>query len=125
MSHSARCRSTPSALNTSEWLAYPMKTFDRSPTVDPAPAGRGVVLDLAGKRKRIRTVPIPGWAKVAVDHWMAAAGITEGPLFRAVDKAGRVASENLSAQAVYLPRARPVRAWMQGCLAVRLFWCRT
>jgi site-specific recombinase XerC len=39
--------------------------------------GRWVVLDLAGKR--IRTVPIPGWAKVAVDRWMAAAEITEGP----------------------------------------------
>jgi len=64
--------------------------------------GRWVIADLIGKRKRIRTVPIPGWAKVAIDHWTAAAGITEGKVFRAVDKAGRVTGETLSAQAVYL-----------------------
>jgi integrase len=64
--------------------------------------GRWVIADLIGKRKRIRTVPIPGWAKVAIDQWTAAAGITEGRLFRAVDKAGRMTGESLSAQAVYL-----------------------
>jgi site-specific recombinase XerD len=63
--------------------------------------GRWVVLDLAGKRKRIRTIPIPGWAKAALDTWTTAAGITGGQLFRAVDKGGRV-GESLSAQAVYL-----------------------
>jgi hypothetical protein len=51
-----------------------------------------VIVDLIGKRKRIRTVPIPGWAKVAVDHWTEAAGIAEGRSFRAVDKAGRAAA---------------------------------
>jgi site-specific recombinase XerD len=64
--------------------------------------GRWVIADLIGKRKRIRTVPIPGWAKMAIDQWMVAAGITEGRLFRAVDKAGRMTGETLSAQAVYL-----------------------
>jgi site-specific recombinase XerD len=64
--------------------------------------GRWVILDLAGKRKRLRTVPIPAWAKAAVDTWTAAAGVTEGRLFRAVDKAGRVTGGSLSAQAVYL-----------------------
>jgi integrase len=73
--------------------------------------GRWVIADLIGKRKRIRTVPIPGWAKMAVDHWTEAAGITEGRLFRAVDKAGRVTGEMLSAQAVYVvvtDRARKI-----------------
>jgi site-specific recombinase XerC len=64
--------------------------------------GRWVIADLVGKRKRIRTAPIPGWAKVAIDHWTDAAAITEGRLFRAVDKAGRVTGETLSTQAVYL-----------------------
>jgi site-specific recombinase XerD len=40
--------------------------------------GRWVIADLVGKRKRIRTAPIPGWAKVAIDHWTDAASITEG-----------------------------------------------
>jgi integrase len=39
---------------------------------------------------------------VAIDQWTAAAGITEGRLFRAVDKAGRMTGESLSTQAVYL-----------------------
>jgi site-specific recombinase XerD len=64
--------------------------------------GRWVIADLIGKRKRIRTVPIPGWAKAAIDEWTEAAGITDGRLFRAVDKARRVTGETLSAQAVYL-----------------------
>ncbi len=64
--------------------------------------GRWVIVDLIGKRKRIRSVPIPGWAKSVIDFWITAAGITEGRLFRAVDKAGRLTGEKLSAQAVYL-----------------------
>jgi integrase len=64
--------------------------------------GRWVIVDLLGKRQRIRSVPIPGWSKAAIDHWINAAGITEGRLFRAVDKAGRMTGETLSTQAVYL-----------------------
>ena len=41
-------------------------------------------VDLVGKGKRIRTVPIPPFVKVAIDAWTAAAGLSEGPLFRRV-----------------------------------------
>ncbi len=64
--------------------------------------GRWAIVDLIGKRQRIRTVPIPAWAKAALDRWTEAAGIAEGRLFRAIDKADRVAGDGLSAQAVYL-----------------------
>jgi integrase len=37
-----------------------------------------------GKGKRIRTVPIPPFVKVATDAWTAAAGLSAGPLFRRV-----------------------------------------
>ncbi len=37
-----------------------------------------VIADLVGKGKHIRTVPIPVWAKRAVDEWMMAAGINNG-----------------------------------------------
>jgi site-specific recombinase XerD len=63
---------------------------------------RWVILDLTGKRQRIRTVPIPAWAKDALDRWTHAACITAGPLFRAIDKAGRINSDSLSTQAIYL-----------------------
>jgi site-specific recombinase XerD len=42
--------------------------------------GRWCVVDLAGKGKRIRTVPMPSWAKAAVDNWLAAAGFSAGLL---------------------------------------------
>jgi integrase len=48
-----------------------------------------VIADLVGKAGHVRTVPIPAWVKAAVDAWTAAAAITEGPVFRAINKAGR------------------------------------
>ena len=46
--------------------------------------GRWVFADLMGKGKRVRTVPVPAWVKVAIDTWTKAAGITGGALFRRV-----------------------------------------
>ena len=46
--------------------------------------GRWVFIDLVGKGKRIRTVPIPPFVKVAIDAWTTAAGLSKGPLFRRV-----------------------------------------
>jgi integrase len=46
--------------------------------------GRWVFVDLVGKGKRIRMVPIPPFVKVAIDAWTAAAALSEGPLFRRV-----------------------------------------
>ena len=49
-----------------------------------------VIADLLGKAGHIRTIPIPAWVKAAVDAWMDASGITEGTLFRSINKAGKV-----------------------------------
>jgi integrase len=49
-----------------------------------------VIADLIGKGGHIRTVPMPTWVKASVDSWTAAAGITDGKLFRSINKAGRV-----------------------------------
>jgi integrase len=49
-----------------------------------------VVADLLGKAGHVRTVPIPAWVKEAVDAWKAASGITEGALFRSINRTGRV-----------------------------------
>ena len=51
--------------------------------------GHWAVVDLIGKGGHIRTVPIPGWVKSALDQWMLAARITEGKIFRAVARRGR------------------------------------
>ena len=56
--------------------------------------GRWCVLDLRGKGGRVRTVPMPSWAKVAIDDWIAAADISSGHLFRSMNH-GRVGGTGL------------------------------
>jgi integrase len=68
--------------------------------------GRWVIVDLTGKRGRVRSVPMPPWAKAALDRWTAEAGITEGAVLRAVDQAGRVAGQGMTGP----PRRRRPRA---------------
>src|SRR5882724_5592476 len=50
---------------------------------------RWVIADLIGKGKHIRTVPVPLWAKRAVDEWTIAAGIHGGTIFRRVNRLAR------------------------------------
>ena len=59
------------------------------------------VVDLIGKGGHIRTVPIPGWVKSALDQWMLAARITEGKIFRAVARAGKVWGSGISQNVVW------------------------
>ena len=51
--------------------------------------GRWAIVDLVGKHGRVRTVPMPSWAKTALYDWATAAGIESGPVLRRVDKGGR------------------------------------
>jgi len=55
-----------------------------------------VIADLVGKAGHVRTVPIPAWVKAAVDAWTAAATITDGAVFRAINKTGRVWGNGMS-----------------------------
>lgn len=67
--------------------------------------GRWVLLDLAGKGKRMRTVPMPAWTKVALDGWIRAilnSGITSpGRLLRSVNKGDRIVGDGMTAQAIF------------------------
>lgn len=64
-------------------------------------AGRWVIPDLVGKGNRVRTVPVPAWAKQLVDDWLQAAGIDAGPVFRPVNKGGTVSGKTLTENAVW------------------------
>ena len=55
-----------------------------------------MIADLVGKGGHVRTVPVPAWVKKLVDAWTAAAAITHGAVFRAINKAGRVWGEGMS-----------------------------
>jgi site-specific recombinase XerD len=63
--------------------------------------GRWVLVDLVGKRDKIRSVPMPNWAKMAIDEWGNASGVTDGPVFRAVNKGDRVVGGGITPQAIY------------------------
>ncbi|HYI92016.1 MAG TPA: tyrosine-type recombinase/integrase [Bryobacteraceae bacterium] len=63
--------------------------------------GRWVIVDLIGKGNRTRTVPMPSWAKAAIDEWQASAGVTEGCVLRPVNKGDRLAGESMTPQAIF------------------------
>jgi site-specific recombinase XerD len=63
--------------------------------------GHWAVVDLIGKAGHIRTVPIPSWVKSALDQWMTAARITEGRIFRAVARTGKVWGKGISQNVVW------------------------
>jgi site-specific recombinase XerD len=62
---------------------------------------RWVIADLIGKHRRIRSIPVPIWAMAALHGWLDAASITSGPIFRPIDKSGRVCGRALGPQTVY------------------------
>lgn len=63
--------------------------------------GRWVLVDLIGKRDKIRSVPMPNWTKASIDAWSQAAGVSEGLVFRAVNKGDRVMGDGIRPQAIY------------------------
>jgi integrase len=71
-------------------------TFDHVQQRD----GRWVLVDLIGKRDKIRSVPMPNWTKAAIDAWSRASGVVEGLVFRAVNKGDRVKGDGITPQAI-------------------------
>jgi site-specific recombinase XerD len=63
--------------------------------------GRWAIIDLVGKRRRMRSVPMPGWAKEAVNAWAALVDSASGRVFRLVHKSGSLRAEGISNQVVY------------------------
>ena len=63
--------------------------------------GHWAVVDLVGKGGHIRTVPIPSWVKAALDNWTRAANVTEGKVFRAVARKGKVWGRGVSQNVVW------------------------
>lgn len=74
--------------------------------------GRWAIIDLVGKRGRVRSVGIPPWVKVALDRWAQGSGRKDGRVFRALNKDGQLAGKvrtkggyrtdgNLTPQAIY------------------------
>ena len=60
-----------------------------------------MMIPLSASVIRFHQVPIPQAAKDALDEWTRAAGITSGPIFRRMRKAGAVTVFALSAWAIW------------------------
>ena len=60
-----------------------------------------VIADLIGKAGHMRTISIPAWVKAAIDEWKAASGITEGAIFRSINKKGRVWGNGMTAKVLW------------------------
>jgi integrase/recombinase XerD len=63
--------------------------------------GRWCIIDLIGKHGRVRTVPMPTWTKNAIDAWTTKAGVTEGHVFRPINRGDKVCGERLSEKVVW------------------------
>ena len=59
--------------------------------------GRWIIVDLVGKGNRVRTVPMPSWAKAALEAWGFAIGNpTSGRVFLAINKGGNLAGKRIA-----------------------------
>ena len=77
--------------------------------------GRWAIVDVKGKGNRTRTVPIPSWAKAAIDEWLSypMSGITERllrerwssyvttPLLLSIGKGDKINGSPLGQQSIY------------------------
>lgn len=61
---------------------------------------RWAIIDLVGKRGRVRSVPMPSWCKSAIDDYTRSIGLSSGVVFRALNKGGVVAGNSISVQTV-------------------------
>ena len=63
--------------------------------------GHWVIVNLIGKGARIRTVPMPWWAKELVDAWLRHSGVSDGKVFRQVLKGGMLQPSGVTAIVVW------------------------
>lgn len=79
--------------------------------------GRWAIVDIVGKRNKVRTVPIKPIVKVLLDDWTTAAGITSGPLWRGFRKGNHIIdTPGISTQAVW----RVVEDYAPAALGFRI-----
>src|SRR5258708_1869304 len=71
--------------------------------------GRWVIVNLVGKGKRLRTVPVPSWSKDLLNAWLRHSGVSEGKVFRRVLKGGMRQEAGVTANVVWYAVKRCAR----------------
>ena len=59
------------------------------------------LIDLVGKRQKVRSIPLEAPIKQGIDEWLTAAKITGGRVFRAIRKNGKVWGSGLDESAIW------------------------
>ena len=59
------------------------------------------LVNLVGKGKRLRTIPVPSWSKELLDAWLRHSGVIEGKVFRRVLKGGTRQEAGVTANVVW------------------------
>src|SRR6516225_6296945 len=72
-------------------------TMDQLQTRD----GRWVIVDLIGKGRQLRTVPVPSWSKQLLDAWLQRSAVSEGRVFRRISKQGKRQEAGVTANVVW------------------------
>jgi len=60
-----------------------------------------VIVDLIGKGRRVRTVPVPAWCKALVDCWLQHSNVHEGRVFRRLSRNGTRQEAGVTANVVW------------------------
>jgi site-specific recombinase XerD len=59
------------------------------------------IVDVVVKAAHVRAVPMPHWVKETLDHWLSAADIRQGKLFRCVCRKGTVWGTEVTEKVVW------------------------
>ncbi len=60
-----------------------------------------VFADMVGKGGHVRTIPIPAWVASGLQSWISAANLRSGTIFRAINKAGRIAANGFNPKVIW------------------------
>lgn len=59
------------------------------------------IVDIIGKGRHVRTVPMPDWVYAELFAWLHSASINRGRVFRRVSRTGRVLGDGISEKAIW------------------------
>jgi integrase len=59
------------------------------------------IVDLVGKARHIRTVPVPDWVYLELAAWLSSASIDRGKVFRRISRMDRVLGDGISEKAIW------------------------
>lgn len=69
--------------------------------------GRWAIVDLRGKRGKVRTIPMPSWTKKALDEWQAILSVAQGynpydddRVFVSINRGDNLSGDSMTAQAI-------------------------